>query len=106
MHAPEQRHSASGRTLFARSFVVFSCTAFVFLISCFPLISSSADAQDYGHMRVQFSHGAAWTDTAPRPDSTPLPPGPARAGYGYAHNAESGAPNDRVRLKASNFNGM
>ena len=56
-------------------------------------------------MRVQLSHGAAWTDTAPRQDSL-LPPGPAHAGYGYAHNAESGAPNDRVRLKASNFNGM
>jgi hypothetical protein len=104
MHAPERRQTASRRTLFARLFVV---TAFFCLISFFPLFSGSAGAQDYGHMRVQFGHGAAWTDTAPRPDSTaPLPPGPSHAGYGYAHNAESGAPNDRVRLKASNFNGM
>ena len=64
MHAPVQRHSASRRTLFARLFVVISFTC---LISVFPLIYSSAAAQDYGHMRVQFGHGAAWADTAPRP---------------------------------------
>ncbi len=113
MHAPERSHTASRRTLFAKSFVVakvfvvFFCAAFACPFSCLPLISCSAAAQDYGHMRVQFSHGAAWTDTAPRPASTaPLPPGSAYAGYGYAHSAESGAPNDRVRLKASSFNGM
>ena len=57
-------------------------------------------------MRVQFSHGSAWTDTSPRDFPATLPPGPAHAGYGYAHKAESGGPNDRVRLKASSFNGM
>lgn len=104
MNVPERRQTASSRTLFARLFVV---TAFFCLISSCPLISASAAAQDYGHMRVQFGHGPAWTDIAPREDSTaPLPPGPSHPGYGYAHNAESGAPNDRVRLKASNFNGM
>jgi hypothetical protein len=113
MHAPERSHLASRRTLFAKSFfvakgfVIFFCAAFACPLLCLSLISCSAAAQDYGHMRVQFSHGAAWTDTAPRPDSTAaLPSGPAYAGYGYAHNADSGAPNDRVRLKASNFNGM
>ena len=100
MHAPERRHSASRRTLFARLFVV------VCLISCFPLISASAAAQDYGHMRVQLSHGAAWTDTAPRQDSCccrPVRPMPVTA---MPIMPKSGAPNDRVRLKASNFNGM
>jgi hypothetical protein len=105
MHAPERRHTAFRRALFARTFVV---TAFFCLISCFPLISASAAAQDYGHMRVQFGHGAALTATSPRQDSStaPLPPGPANVGYGYAHDADSSPPNDRVRLKASNFNGM
>jgi hypothetical protein len=76
---------------------------------CCPLLASitaSAAAQDYGHMRVQFSHGSAWTDASPRDLTATLPPGPAHAGYGYAAKAESGGPNDRVRLKASSFNGM
>ena len=76
---------------------------------CCPLLASitaSAAAQDYGHMRVQFSHGSAWTDASQRDLTAKLPPGPAHAGYGYAHKAESSEPTDRVRLKASSFNGM
>jgi len=96
MNAPMRRHSVYRRAL------ALSCPL-LFL----PLIATSAAAQDYGHMRVQFSHGSAWTDSAPRPESAaPAPHGPAHAGYGYAHNAESGVPNDRVRLKAPSFNGM
>jgi hypothetical protein len=119
MDAPERRDSAFRRALFAKlcvscvpkacvaKAVFFACAALSCLLLSLPLIASSAAAQDYGHMRVQFGHGAAWTDTSPRLSSTaPLPPGPAHAGYGYAHNAESGAPQDRVRLKASSFNGM
>jgi hypothetical protein len=97
MNAPKRRHSVYRRAL----------ALFCPLLSL-SLIAASAAAQDYGHMRVQFSHGSAWTDAAPRADAaaTQLPPGPAHAGYGYAHNAESGAPSDRVRLKAPSYSGM
>jgi hypothetical protein len=121
MNAPVRRHFR--RALFAKFCVAKSCVSKAFVVkavvfacaalSCsllsLPFIASSAAAQDYGHMRVEFSYGAAWTEsyTSPRLNSTAsLPPGSPHAGYGYAHNAESGAPQDRVRLKASSFSGM
>jgi hypothetical protein len=97
MNAPKPRHTITLRS------ITSGCAAFFLLL----LKVSPGAAQDFDHMRVQFGHDAAWTETAPRSDLTaPLPPGPARAGYGYARNAESGAPRDRVRLKSSIFNGM
>ena len=58
MNALRAKNSASRHALIASA--AWSLSAH----SCFPLISVSAAAQDYGHMRVQLSHGAAWTDTA------------------------------------------
>lgn len=85
---------------------LIACAAWYCPLLASPFITVSAAAQDYGHMRVQFSHGSAWTDASQRDLNATLPPGPAHAGYGYAHKAEASEPNDRVRLKASSFNGM
>jgi hypothetical protein len=95
MNAPKRRHSNS------RLSIASGCAALLPLL----LNVSHAAAQDYDHMRVQIGHDGAWSQSAPRLGA-PLPPGPARTGYGYARNAESGAAPDRVRLKASIFNGM
>ena len=102
MNAPKRRHSIS-RPLIPRPLIASGCAALLPLL----LNASPAAAQEYDHMRVQIGRDAAWAQTAPRSAySAPLPPGPARPGYGFARNAESGAPQDRVRLKASIFNGM
>jgi hypothetical protein len=97
MIAQKRRHSICRRP------IASGCVALLpYLLNAFP-----AFAQEYDHMRVHFGHDAAWTQSAPRSDfSAPLPPGPARPGYGYARNDQSGATQDRVRLKASVFNGM
>jgi hypothetical protein len=86
--------------------ILIACAALFCPLSASPFIIASAAAQDYGHMRVQFGHGSAWTEASPRDFPATLPPGPAHGSYGYAHTGESGGPNDRVRLKASIFNGM
>ena len=97
MNAPKRKH------LIFHPSIATGCAALLPLL----LNASNAAAQDYGHMRVQFGHDAPWTESAPRADlRAPLPSGPARSGYGYARSAETGATQDRVRLKASIFNGM
>ena len=92
-----------GRKLSHRELI--SCAALCLLLAC-SLTTACAAPQDYDHMRV--IHGSAWTETSPETplQPAPLPPGPAHAGYGFAHEAGSTALNDRVRLKASIFNGM
>jgi hypothetical protein len=60
-------------------------------------------AQDAGHVRVPFEDGAAWPETGRRGAEAPLPAGPAHANYAFTRNAESGGPQDRLRLKPANF---
>jgi hypothetical protein len=93
-----------GRKLSHRELI--SCAALYGPLLACSLTTACAAAQDYGHMRV--IHGSAWTETSPQTplQPAPLPPGPAHAGYGFAHEAGSTALNDRVRLKAPGFNGM
>ena len=60
-----------------------------------------------GHVRVQFSGDSSWSEMGPKAAAqAPLPAGPARASYGMVHNAQSAAPQDRLRLKPMNFDGM
>jgi hypothetical protein len=59
--------------------------------------------QDAGHVRVQFDGGAAWTETGRREAGAPLPAGPAHANYGFSRSAQSGLPQDRLRVKPANY---
>lgn len=72
-----------------------------------PACLSPACAQDNGHLRVQFGDGSGWSETWRRAEAhAPLPDGPARANYALTRNAQSGAPQERLRLKPMNFDGM
>jgi hypothetical protein len=55
---------------------------------------------------LQFSHGSAGTGASPLDFAATPPPAAAHSVDGYDHKADSGGPNDRVRLKESSFNGM
>jgi hypothetical protein len=62
---------------------------------------------DSRHVRVQFGGGSAWNEIGPKNSAfAPLPAGPARANYGIAANAQSAPPQDRLRLRQMNFDGM
>jgi hypothetical protein len=73
-----------------------------------PLILvSPAAAEESEHVRVQFSGGSDWSEIGPNNGPhAPLPSGPAHANYGHMQNAQAAAPQDRLRLKPMNFDGM
>src|SRR5271166_5552253 len=82
--------------------------ALAVLSPCFlPLmLVSSAAAEENGHVRVQFSGGSDWSEIGPNNGPhAPLPSGPARANYAHTQNAQTAAPQDRLRLKPMNFDG-
>ncbi len=79
------------------------------LSPCLPplMLVSSAAAQESGHLRVEFSGGSDWSEIEPHKGShAPLPTGPAHASYSHMQNAQAAAPQDRLRLKPMNFDGM
>jgi hypothetical protein len=65
------------------------------------------NGSDSRHVRVQFGGGSAWNEIGPNNAAhAPLPAGPARANYGLAANAQSAPPQEHLRLKPMNFDGM
>ncbi len=69
--------------------------------------ASTALAQESGHLRVQFSDGAAWSNIGSTDaGNAPLPPGPAQAAYDPSHNAQAFAPTSHLRIKPLHYNGM
>jgi hypothetical protein len=83
------------------------------LSSCFlpMMFVTPVAAQDNGsdsrHVRVQFGGGSAWNEIGSNNGAhAPLPAGPAHANYGLSANAQSAPPQQHLRLKPMNFDGM
>lgn len=84
-----------------------TAAALSFLLSPLYFATTAAFAQESGHLRVQFSDGAAWSNIGSSDGANaPLPPGPAQAAYDPSHNARAFEPATHLRVKPLHYNGM